>query len=185
MSYCPKITDSWQKKIFKSIYFLGLIILFGAIVLYAHPFFPYAKLTPSSNYPTFPTQKYNAIDSGSYVKIGQIKIPVEVAETEAQVQKGLSGRKFLDQKSGLFFVFAKPDFYRFWMPDMNFPIDIIWIADKKVVGVEENVTNDFNPAHPKFYIPPQPVRQVLEVNAGFARNKKIRAGDPVIFKNMK
>lgn len=170
-----------QKKISKSIYFLGLIILAGATVLYAHPFIPYAKLTPSPGNPRFQEKKFIAAIKSPYVKIGQTEIPVEIAKTSQEVQKGLSGREYLDQNRGMLFVFSRPDLYRFWMPNMNFPIDIIWIADKKVVGTEEGVSNDFNPTNPKFYTPPQPVQHVLEVNAQFTKNKKIRIGDPVIF----
>mgnify|MGYP001617426499 FL=1 len=170
-----------QKKIPKSIYFFGLIVFLGAAALYAHSLLPYAKLTPSPNYLTLPPQKNTAARLNPRMRIGRIEIPVEVVKTSAEIQKGLSGRKYLDLESGLLFIFAKPDLYRFWMPDMHFPIDIIWINDKKVVGIEENVSNEFNPAHPKFYTPPQPVQHVLEVNAQFAKNKKIRIGDPVIF----
>lgn len=113
------------------------------------------------------------------VQIGPAKITAEIAQNETAVQKGLSGRKYLNPDRGMLFIFAQPDFYRFWMPDMNFPIDIIWIHNERVAAINENVSNKFNPARPVFYTPPLPVKYVLEVNANFAKNKNIRVGDRV------
>ena len=116
-----------------------------------------------------------------YVEINGVEIPVEVVKTQAEVEKGLSGRASLDSKSGMLFIFSKPDYYRFWMPDMNFPIDIIWIREDRIVGISPDVSNEFDPANPKFYTPPRPADRVLEVNAGFAQKKNIRVGNPFTF----
>lgn len=124
------------------------------------------------------------IDAGPYVKISELKIPVEVARTEAEVQKGLLGRESLDADKGMLFIFNKPDYYRFWMPDMNFPIDIIWITQDEIVGIHQNVSSVFDPKNPKFYLPPRPVSMVLEVNAGFAQKNNFRVGDEIIFYNI-
>lgn len=117
----------------------------------------------------------------SYVQINNVKIPVEIARTEAETQRGLSGRESLDTDKGMLFIFPKPDYYRFWMPDMNFPIDIIWINENRVVGISQNISNEFDSKNPKFYAPPQPVDRVLEVNAGFAQKENIKVGDPFNF----
>lgn len=120
--------------------------------------------------------------AGPRIKISSVNIPVELARTPAEVQKGLSGRLSLDQDKGMLFLFAKPDTYSFWMPDMHFPLDIIWISGgKKVLGISANVPNDFDPANPKFYRPPSPAQYVLEVNAGFAARAGIKIGDGVTF----
>lgn len=118
-----------------------------------------------------------------YVQINNVKIPVEVAQTPAEVEKGLSGRASLDAASGILFIFPKPDYYRFWMPDMNFPIDIIWIREDRIVGISPDISNEFNPANPKFHTSPRPADRVLEANAGFAQNKNIKVNDTVIFNN--
>ena len=119
------------------------------------------------------------------IKIGSVNIPVELARTPAEVQKGLSGRLSLDQDKGMLFLFVKADIYSFWMPDMHFPLDMIWISSgKKVLGVAANVSNDFDPANPKFYKPPSPAQYVLEVNAGFASRLGIETGDNVTFMNI-
>jgi uncharacterized membrane protein (UPF0127 family) len=113
--------------------------------------------------------------------IGSINIPVEIAKTEAAREKGLSSRPSLDKNKGMLFIFSKSDFHQFWMRDMNFPIDIIWINDGKVVGITPNVSNDFDSVGPQVYSPPQPAQYVLEVNAGFSAEKNIEIGDFVTF----
>lgn len=119
------------------------------------------------------------------VTIGSVNIPVDVAKTSEEVQKGLSGRLSLDQDKGMLFLFSRAAIYSFWMPDMHFPIDIIWMSsNKKVVGISANVSNDFDPANPEFYKPPSPAQYVLEVNAGFAAKMGIKEGDSAIFSNI-
>lgn len=116
-----------------------------------------------------------------WVRIGGIEIPVEIATSSAAIQQGLSGRSSLGADRGMLFIFSRLDIYRFWMPDMRFPIDIIWMSDDRVIDTDEDVSAKFDPLHPVFYIPAHPVRYVLEVNAGFMKRKNIRIGDPVTF----
>lgn len=122
--------------------------------------------------------------SGPLVQIGKTKIQVEVVRTEAAIQKGLSGRPSIDPKSGMLFIFPQKARYRFWMPDMHFPIDIIWIEDDTISDITEDVSPKFDPANPRFYLPAGPVNYVLEVNAGYAEKKGIGIGDRVMFKQI-
>ena len=153
-----------------------LLILFGsaaaalAAVIYAP-----VSLAPGQNPPA------EERIAEPYLEIGNADIFVEIARDPAAVQKGLSGRASLAPERGMLFIFPKPDYYRFWMPDMHFPIDIIWIADGKVAGITKNVSPEFDPSNPHFYLPPVAVRYVLEVNAGFSEMHGIAAGDPVTF----
>lgn len=121
----------------------------------------------------------------SSVTINKLEIPVEVMRTEADVQKGLSGRANLDYKSGMLFIFSKEDYYHFWMPDMHFPIDIIWINNNKIVDISHNVSNEFDPKNPKFYLPTKKANYVLEVNAGFSKKNNIKIGDNIVLNNVK
>ncbi len=115
------------------------------------------------------------------VRIGVTEIPVELATSSSAVHKGLSGRSLLGADQGMLFIFDRPDRYRFWMPDMHFPIDIIWIDGGKIVDADENVSPEFDPSRPVFYTSAHPVRYVLEVNAGFMKRNNMRIGDPVTF----
>jgi hypothetical protein len=116
--------------------------------------------------------------------IGEVIIPVEIRRTPAELSAGLSGRLGLPPNQGMLFIFKRKDYHSFWMPDMNFPIDIIWITGGKIVGIHDNVSNDFDPKNPVYYHPPQPVEYVLEVNAGFMEKNNLTVGDVVIFQNI-
>lgn len=113
------------------------------------------------------------------VTIGSIVIPVEIADTDEKRTKGLSERETLDIDSGMLFVFDNADRYPFWMPDMYFPIDIVWINQGVVSGIDANVSNEFDSNNPKNYYPPSVADMVLEVNAGFTETRGIHVGDTV------
>jgi len=119
-------------------------------------------------------------EHGSVV-INDIKVKVEIADETAELAKGLSNRKSLDEDSGMLFVFATPGQPAFWMKDMNFSIDIIWIKDDVVVDIAPNlpvVAAEFLST----YTPKEPANYVLEVNAGFAKENGIKIGDRVDIK---
>lgn len=115
------------------------------------------------------------------LKIDGVEILVEVADTPEKREKGLSGRDFLPENQGMLFVFERPDYWGFWMKEMKFPLDFIWIKDNKVVEITENVKpQDFQP--PKVLQPKTPVGKVLEVNGGFVEKYGIKVDDEVKYK---
>lgn len=95
------------------------------------------------------------------------RIVVEVVDTAELQQLGLSGRQDLGDNSGMLFVFDDSSIERcFWMKDMNFAIDMVWLdSDKKVVHIENDVAPE---TYPNSFCPDQPAKYVLEVNAGRA-----------------
>jgi uncharacterized membrane protein (UPF0127 family) len=113
---------------------------------------------------------------------GQI-LMVEIAVTPSQMQDGLSNRVSMDENQGMLFDFgSRPSEPAFWMKDMKFNLDFIWIAGGKVVGITPNVNLPNSPSVPlPDYSPPQPINQVLEVNAGWAKKNNIVVGDNIIF----
>ena len=109
-----------------------------------------------------------------YVNIGGQKIQVELAVTVAERTQGLSGRQSLDEGTGLLFIFDKSGQYPFWMKDMNFSIDMVWMNDKKqVLNVAENVSPD---TYPESFCPAEPAKYGLEINAGSATQAGITTG---------
>ncbi len=100
-----------------------------------------------------------------YVQVGGQRFQVEQAVTDKERERGLSGRPALAAGRGMWFEMPGPGYHGFWMKDMAFPIDLVWVApDLTVLGARrlEPCTGYGCP----IVQPPAPVAFVLEVNAG-------------------
>lgn len=105
---------------------------------------------------------------------------VKVVSTEKDQEQGLSDTASLLKDQGMLFVFQKPDYYGFWMRNMNYPLDIIYIAHKKIVSIAENVSKPKDPTAPlPVYKPSDPSDMVLEINGGLVTLYHISLGDIV------
>ncbi len=117
------------------------------------------------------------------VTIRDVAFRADVADTVLTRTRGLSGREGLAPDEGMLFIFGGSGNYGFWMKDMNFPIDVIWIRDHEIAGV----TSDIQPQPGasvfslKVYYPPGEVDKVLELPAGTAAKHGFTAGDKVSF----
>lgn len=111
------------------------------------------------------------------IKIGENIFQTERVSSPERLQKGLSNRKTLCQNCAMLFEFPKAGRRSFWMKDMNFPLDIIWIENKKIVHIEKNVPENFS----KSICPETPADQVLEINAGLVDKLNIEAGEQITF----
>lgn len=133
----------------------------------------------------FGHQKSPEIFGGEVVVvIGEHELAAEIADTPDERAQGLSGRDFLRHDGGMLFLFLPPaggpEVQSFWMKEMKFPIDIIWIRDKKVIGVEENVSQplpDTPLSELPLYTSPGPVDMVFEVGAGVVARLNTKTGD--------
>ena len=112
------------------------------------------------------------------VKIAWQEIKVELAETPKAQTNGLSGRKKLAENLGMLFLFPLAEKRAFWMKDMNFSIDIIWINNGEIVDIAPNLPPAVE-ANPPVYYPRLPVNAVLEVMAGFSVKNGLKIGDKV------
>lgn len=114
--------------------------------------------------------------------VSTLPIKVEVADDEEERRKGLGGRTSLGENEGMLFVFpATTSNLVFWMKDMKFPLDIIWINTNKIVKIDKDVKPEpgISDNDLKRYYPENPANFVLEVNGGFADKKGIKVGDSV------
>lgn len=109
-----------------------------------------------------------SIRSGKEIILPQGKVYVEIADTPALRAQGLSGRKGLAEGRGMLFVFQYPGRYGFWMKDMLFPIDIVWISgDGTVVHVEREVIPEtYSKSVPQTFINTPDAKYVLELAVG-------------------
>lgn len=118
--------------------------------------------------------------ASSTVTINSATFRVELAKTQKEQVQGLSGRESLPTNGGMLFIYDKPSYYSFWMRNMKFPLDIIYILNDKVVGVYEDLQPAFTDPNPPQYGSDVIADKVLEINAGAARNNNIKIGDTVI-----
>lgn len=110
---------------------------------------------------------------------------VEVASTTVEKARGLSYRTGLAENAGMLFLFDAPAIQNFWMKDMNFPLDIVWIGPgtngEEVLGFAQNA--EPQPGAPPWgltiYTSPDGTDKVLEVNAGTVAKDGIKIHDAV------
>lgn len=119
------------------------------------------------------------INNIKYIKIANKILKVELADTEEEQIKGLSGRQKIENGTGMLFVFKKPSVNYFWMKDMNFPIDIIWIDENfQIINIEKNVKPE---SYPTTFGPKEDSKYVLEVEALFSEKNNLKLGEKVEF----
>lgn len=108
-----------------------------------------------------------------------------LAKTDKEKRIGLSEKKSLPENSGMLFVFEKPDYYSLWMKEMQFPIDIIFIKENKIVTIYASLkppkTQDESLP---IYKPAEPADMVLEINSGLAQKYNLKKGDEVKLENL-
>jgi uncharacterized protein len=112
------------------------------------------------------------------IKIDGNSIYVSIADTEASRELGLGGRESLAEDEGMLFVFPVEGKYPFWMKDMHFAIDMLWIAnDGSIIYIQGDVV----PAtYPQAFQPTSGLaRYVLELPAGYSFAHNIKVGDKV------
>jgi uncharacterized membrane protein (UPF0127 family) len=105
-------------------------------------------------------------------------VNVELAQTEAQRQRGLMYRTGLPSNAGMLFIFKTPVHASFWMHNTQIPLDMIFAGpNRRIIGVVPN-------AEPYSDAPLEVAgisKYVLEVNAGFCKSHGIKAGDRMDF----
>ena len=119
------------------------------------------------------------VEQRPQVIVGNATFNVEIADTVDKRARGLSGHAFLKENEGMLFLFNQPAIQNFWMKEMNFPIDIIWVRGDRVIGFTENVPAPIIGETLPIYSSPEPVDRVLEVNAGLVRKYNIKINDKI------
>jgi uncharacterized membrane protein (UPF0127 family) len=108
-------------------------------------------------------------------------LTVEIADSFTEHAVGLMGRRSLPPDAGMLFVFDQPQELRFFMKDTLIPLDILWIRDGQVIGID---TMHPEPGVPddelRRYRSPGPADRALEVNAGWASANGVQVGDRVV-----
>ena len=120
------------------------------------------------------------------VTVGGVNLITSLSTTPDAQSKGLAIRDSLNENEGMLFIFETPQKYSFWMKDMKFPIDIIWINQEgKIVHIEKNLPPCVFLLPCPSYAPKDDSLYVLEVVSNFTNKFDINVGDPVDSKVIK
>ena len=108
-------------------------------------------------------------------------VTAELAVSDEDRQLGLMFRPKMNDDQAMLFVFEEESGHAFWMKNMRFPIDILWLdKDRRIVHIERQVPpcgQDPCPSYPS----PQPARFVLEIRSGGAAARKLSLYDRLDF----
>jgi uncharacterized membrane protein (UPF0127 family) len=101
---------------------------------------------------------------------------VEMAQTDAEREKGLMYRRFMPPDRGMLFDFKREEPVMFWMKNTYIPLDMIFISR---AGVVTSIVADAEPLSERLIPSDGPCYGVLEINAGVAASIGVKPGDKV------
>ncbi len=159
-----------KKKFLLPIVFI-LLLTTGFLALYFH--YRTAEVRRTSinlmpvtqkSYPVPSDQDRTLLPTTTFSLLGK-QWEVQIAKDPESRALGLSHIPDIKPNEGMLFLFEPEEEVSFWMKDMLFPIDLYWIRDGQVIGVEKNMQPESATANerPRTYPSPGPVDAVLEV----------------------
>jgi len=113
--------------------------------------------------------------------IGDRLFRVEVADTDSARARGLMFRRTLGEDQGLILAWADDDLRTIWMKNCYIHLDLIFLNQRRqVVAIFANVPPCATEPCATYSVP-IPVRYVLEICGGRARELGLKVGDPLLF----
>lgn len=107
------------------------------------------------------------------------KMTLYIADTDTERQQGLSGSTRLQDDEGMLFVFPEKDLHSFWMKDMKYPLDMIFLNDNRIVDTFNNLSPE---TYPKLFAPKEPANYVIEFNDSAIERLGLKTGDTILLK---
>ena len=123
------------------------------------------------------------------VMVNGFELTADLAITEEQKAEGLAVKDQLKENESMLFVYEQPSRQSFWMKDMKFPIDIIWIdSNGTVVHIEHTLqpcnsilNSGASILNCPIYTPDNKSLYVLETVAGFSQKYNVKIGTHIDF----
>jgi uncharacterized membrane protein (UPF0127 family) len=120
-----------------------------------------------------------AKDGQQYVLLssGGAHIQVESVVSPEALQRGLSGRRTLPSGQGMLFVFPRLAKHSMWMPDMHFPIDLVWLDEGlEIVHIQTGLQPCRRGGPCPSYTAERMALYAIEIPAGDAHKHKLHVG---------
>lgn len=106
---------------------------------------------------------------------------VDLAMTDAQRYKGLSGRPALGPDLGMLFVYPRERVLTFCMRDCDMPLDIVFLDSRRRVVQTYTMEVEPDRSGSRGYSSIVPAQYALELRAGEIAARNIRQGDEATF----
>ncbi len=158
-----KITPE-KNKIWKKILLIGL----GLLILVSISFFVYKRHTILYSKPG------NEITE---IKLGQEIFLVETVKSPEEKEKGLSGRESLCQRCAMLFLFDDSAVRKFWMKDMHFDLDILWLNKGEIIKISPNISHQ--KGGKESISSAEEVDGIIEINSGMSEKLGLKVGDKI------
>src|SRR3990172_12648951 len=119
----------------------------------------------------------------SVLRVGEQTLGVEIADSAEEWSQGLSGREQLARDEGMLFVFDDQVRRSFWMRQMRFSLDMMFIRDGRINEIVRNVPAPSGSQDgTEIRVQSQESADwVLEVNSGWAQEHGVEVGDEVTY----
>jgi len=103
---------------------------------------------------------------------------IEVARTLEQELYGLMFRKYLPPDTGMIFIYTPDQPVSMWMKNTYIPLDMLFVRGDGIIAkiVENARPLDLTPIEAG-----EPIRGVIEINAGEVQKYGFKTGDKVLF----
>ncbi|HUP29548.1 MAG TPA: DUF192 domain-containing protein [Usitatibacter sp.] len=109
------------------------------------------------------------------VRIANHPLKVEVAQREADRQKGLMFREKIAKNDGMLFIFDEPAYHSMWMKNTLIPLSVAFVD---AGGTILNIL-DMEPGSLESHMSAGPSIYAIETNQGWFAEKGLKAGDKV------
>ncbi|MEK6858007.1 MAG: DUF192 domain-containing protein [Nanoarchaeota archaeon] len=116
--------------------------------------------------------------SSNSVIINGSKVNVEIADSPEEHQKGLMFHGPLKENEGMLFIFPDESKRSFWMKNVFFPIDIVFLnSEKKVVDLKDDFYLCVK--EPCELFTSKPAKYAIELQRNFIEKHNVKVGDLV------
>lgn len=127
-------------------------------------------------------ESLNSLDKITF-NIKGVDFNTYIADNNEKRTMGLSGSKQLCTNCALLFVFDNPQILSFWMKDMNYNIDIVFLDELgKVINIYENLDPK---TYPQSFVSTSLSKYALEINANLSKSLGLEIGDNLYLPDIK